>query len=301
MVQTFCIVDDDAVSRRMLQNIIEDSGFGKVVSVAAGGLEGTRVILGANPDIVLIDLLMPDQDGIETIAQLKGEGYQGKFVMISQVENKEMVGHAYRTGIEFFIQKPINWVEVEAVLQKVSERWRLDRYISEIKQSLAKLDTFQPDTASPRKETTVRFVVLQILMDLGIVGEIGSKDIVSMMELLVEQNKGHDFPPLKELYEALTQTQTFKQDRGEIEKDSKAIEQRIRRTVTAASTNLASIGLTDYSNPKFEYYAPLYFDFQDIRLKMKEIDDDIPPGKGKVNVKKFLQVLYMEALNKMNN
>jgi two-component system response regulator YcbB len=298
MVQTFCIVDDDAVSRRMLQNIIEESGFGKVLSVAGGGLEGTRVILGANPDIVLIDLLMPDQDGIETIAQLKGKGYQGKFVMISQVENKEMVGQAYRTGIEFFIQKPINWVEVEAVLQKVSERWKLDRYISDIKQSLAKLDTFQPDTAAPRKETTVRFVVQQILMDLGIVGEIGSKDIVSMMEWLVEQNKKNDFPPLKELYEAVTQFS--KQIRGDIEKDSKAMEQRIRRSVTAALTNLASIGLTDYSNPKFEYYAPLYFDFQDIRLKMKEIEEDIYPGKGKVNVKKFLQVLYMETLNKMN-
>ncbi|TFE25606.1 response regulator [Cohnella luojiensis] len=295
---TFCIVDDDAVSRRMLQNIIEESGFGKVVSVAGGGLEGTRVILGANPDIVLIDLLMPDQDGIETIAQLKGEGYQGKFVMISQVENKEMVGQAYRTGIEFFIQKPINWVEVEAVMQKVSERWRLDRYISDIKQSLAKLETFQPDSAAPRKETTVRFVVQQILMDLGIVGEIGSKDIVSMMEWLVVQNKRHDFPPLKELYEAVTQSS--KQDRGDIERDSKAMEQRIRRSVTAALTNLASIGLTDYCNPKFEYYAPLYFDFQDIRLKMKEIEEDIYPGKGKVNVKKFLQVLYMETLNKMN-
>ncbi|WP_205699972.1 response regulator [Cohnella luojiensis] len=298
MELTFCIVDDDAVSRRMLQNIIEESGFGKVVSVAGGGLEGTRVILGANPDIVLIDLLMPDQDGIETIAQLKGEGYQGKFVMISQVENKEMVGQAYRTGIEFFIQKPINWVEVEAVMQKVSERWRLDRYISDIKQSLAKLETFQPDSAAPRKETTVRFVVQQILMDLGIVGEIGSKDIVSMMEWLVVQNKRHDFPPLKELYEAVTQSS--KQDRGDIERDSKAMEQRIRRSVTAALTNLASIGLTDYCNPKFEYYAPLYFDFQDIRLKMKEIEEDIYPGKGKVNVKKFLQVLYMETLNKMN-
>jgi two-component system response regulator YcbB len=94
--------------------------------------------------------------------------------------------------------------------------------------------------------------------------------------------------------------QTYKQDRGDIEKDSRAMEQRIRRSVTAASTNLASIGLTDYSNPKFEHYAPLYFDFQDIRLKMKEIGEDIHLGKGKVNVKKFLQVLYMETLDKMN-
>ena len=41
----------------------------------------------------------------------------------------------------------------------------------------------------------------------------------------------------------------------------------------AALNNMASIGLTDYSNPKFEYYAPLYFDFQDIRMRMKVMDD----------------------------
>lgn len=38
---------------------------------------------------------------------------------------------------------------------------------------------------------------------------------------------------------------------------------------------MASIGLTDYSNPKFEYYAPLYFDFQDIRMKMKVMDEEL--------------------------
>jgi two-component system response regulator YcbB len=298
MLPSFCIVDDDAVSTRMLQNIIEDSGFGSILGTAEGGVEGARLILDTNPDIVLIDLLMADQDGIETIIQLKGRGYLGRFVMISQVENKEMVGQAYRNGIEFFIRKPINWVEVESVLQKVSERWKLDRYLLEIKRSLAQLDPLQPAPAPARKEKTVRGVVRQILTDLGIVGEIGSKDILSIMEWLVEQNRTRDFPQLRELYEsAVLAANPAARD---LEKGSKAVEQRIRRTVTAALANMASIGLTDYSHPKFEYYAPLYFDFQDVRLKMREIEEDVSAGKGKVNVKKFLQVLYMETLNKLN-
>ncbi|MBB6671903.1 response regulator [Cohnella nanjingensis] len=298
MLPSFCIVDDDAVSTRMLQNIIEDSSFGSVLGTAGGGVTGASLILDTNPDIVLIDLLMADQDGIETIIQLKGRGYPGRFVMISQVENKEMVGQAYRNGIEFFIRKPINWVEVESVLQKVSERWMLDRYLLEIKRSLAQLDPLQPGSAPARKEKNVRDVVGQIMTDLGIVGETGSKDILSIMEWLAENNRGRDFPQLRELYAssvlaANPQTQ-------DLEKGSKAVEQRIRRTVIAALANMASIGLTDYSHPKFEYYAPLYFDFQDIRLKMREIEEDVSPGKGKVNVKKFLQVLYMETLNKLN-
>lgn len=294
---SFVIVDDDAVSRRMLQNIIEHCKLGEVAGTAEEGMEGTQIILELKPDIVLIDLLMPNQDGIETITQLKDRGYNGKFIMISQIENKELVGQAYQRGIEFFIHKPINRLEVEAVLLKVNERRKYELHILEIKQSLAKFD---PIELTPvRREPTAREVVKPILMDLGIIGEIGSKDIISLMEYLIEHRQAADFPPLKELYESAART--YKQSKSDIEKESKAIEQRIRRTVMAALNHLASIGLTDYSNPKFEYYAPLYFDFQDIRMKMKVMDEELQPEKGKVNIKKFLQVFYIEVLEKMRS
>jgi two-component system response regulator YcbB len=295
MSLSFVIVDDDPVSRRMLQNIIETCGLGEVVEMAEGGSEGVRMILEKNPDIVLIDLLMPDQDGIETITQLKHQGYIGKFIMISQIENKEMVGQAYQKGIEFFIHKPINRLEVEAVLVKVNERRKYERHILEIKQSLAKFDVLE--AALGRQEKAPRDCIKPILLDLGIIGEIGSKDIISIMEYLIEQRGERDFPPLKELYEAVART--YKQGKSDIDKESKAVEQRIRRTVMAALMNLASLGLTDYSNPKFEYYAPLYFDFQDVRLMMKVMDEELKPEKGKVNIKKFLHVFYMEVLEKM--
>ncbi|OPH46778.1 histidine kinase [Paenibacillus ferrarius] len=291
------IVDDDVVCRSMLQDIIEECGIGKVAGAAEGGLEGARLILKSKPDVVLIDLLMPDQDGIETISQLKNSGYIGKFIMISQIENKDMVGEAYQKGIEFFIHKPINRVEVEHVLSKVNEQWKYERYVAEIKQSLAKLDIVE--RLSVRKERTVSDVVKTILMDLGIIGEIGSKDIVALMEQAIEHRQETSFPPLKELYESVAHA--YKQGQKDIEKESKAIEQRIRRTIMAALNNMASIGLTDYSNPKFEYYAPLYFDFQDVRLKMKAMDEDLHAEKGKVNIKKFLQVCYMETLEKLNS
>lgn len=294
---SFVIVDDDAVSRRMLQNIIEHCKLGEVAGTAEEGIEGAQIILEMKPDIVLIDLLMPNQDGIETITQLKDRGYNGKFIMISQIENKELVGQAYQRGIEFFIHKPINRLEVEAVLLKVNERRKYERHILEIKQSLA---NFDPVELTPvRKEPTASEVIKPILMDLGIIGEIGSKDIISLLEYLIERRQASDFPPLKEVYEAVART--YKQSKADIEKESKAIEQRIRRTVMAALNHLASIGLTDYSNPKFEYYAPLYFDFQDIRMKMKVMDEELQPEKGKVNIKKFLQVFYIEVLEKMKS
>lgn len=295
---SYVIVDDDAASRRMLQTILENAGVGEVTGTARGGKEGAELILKTRPDVVLIDLLMPDQDGIETIAELKSQGFAGKFIMISQVVNKEMVGLAYQMGIEFFIHKPINKVEVEAVLERVNGQLKLDRSLSEIRKSLAALEQGTSGARPAAKERTVRDIVQHILMDMGIGGDSGSKDIIAIMEYCVG-NGEEGLPPLKDLYEAIAARSG--RTRGEIAKESKAIEQRLRRSVMSALTNLASLGLLDYGNPKFEHYAPLYFDFQDVRAMMKDIDNDRLTGKGKVNVKKFLQVFYMEVCEKLED
>ncbi|MGQ8873162.1 response regulator [Paenibacillus sp. TSA_86.1] len=293
MTLSIMIVDDDVVSRSMLQDIIETCETLELAGMAEGGLEGQRMILDLRPDVVLIDLLMPDQDGIETVANLKQSGYSGKFIMISQVVNKEMVGAAYQKGIEFFIHKPINRVEVEHVLNKVNEQWKYERYVQEIKQSMARLNLVE--VQAPAQTRTVRDSARSILMDLGIIGESGSKDIVALMEYAIEQKQASELPPLKESYEAVAQK--YKLTPKEVEKECKAMEQRIRRTVLTALTNLASIGLTDYSNHKFEHYAPLYFDFQDVRMKMRAMEEEqASDNKSKVNIKKFLQVFYMETV-----
>jgi two-component system, response regulator YcbB len=288
---SFGIVDDDAVCIRMLQSIIEKGWLGEVVVTAENGSEGERAVLRANPDVLLIDLLMPEQDGIETINQLKQKGYSGKYVMISQIENKEMIGKAYQAGIEFYIHKPINRVEVQAVLSKVNEQWKIGRYLNEIKDSMAKLSNLNTNVGNMQRKQTVREIMQPILRDMGIVGELGSKDMIEIIEHLIHHDQVESLPPLKELYEITARTH------HDPAREVKAVEQRIRRAVMSAVSNLASIGLTDYGNPKFEHYAPLYFDFQEIRLKMKEIDEKLQPGKGKINIKKFLQVLYLEVLD----
>lgn len=295
MPLSFCIVDDDASARRMLQHIIEDSGLGEVVGTAESGQEGVALILSETPDIVLMDLLMPDQDGIETILSLQAQGCRSKFVMISQIENGDMVSRAYRSGIEFFIRKPINKIEVESVLYKVNERYAMGRYLDEIKLTLGKLEGLQFGMPQmPSMKRSVKEIIQPILMNMGMISENGSRDIITIMELVTAQEGSGSLPPLKELYEMAAAV--YKPVPADAAKEVKAIEQRLRRALAAGLTNLASIGLTDYGNPKFEHYAPLYFDFEEVRLKMKEIEQGRETGKVKVNIKKFLQVLHLELL-----
>lgn len=284
----FFIVDDDLACRRMLEQIITEEGLGYVAGDAETGVKAITPVLSTQPDIVLIDFLMPTLDGIETMEQLKKEGFQGQFIMISQVVNKEMVGEAYEKGVEFFIHKPINRVEVRSILMKTRENYQLQQSLQTIRDSLANIGV----PLEQPKRKTVNDIVRSILNDMGIIGETGSDDIVAIMEILMNrQDRTPQLPPLKDLYESVARGM----HNVDAAKESKAIEQRIRRTIVAAVNNLASMGVVDYTSSQFEYYAPRYFDFQDIRLRMKQIEEDLPtPARVKINIKKFLQVLYIE-------
>lgn len=288
----YFIVDDDRASRAMLTSIIYDCELGTVIGEATNGQEAISQILMTLPEFVLIDLLMPNLDGLSTIQYLRQNGYTGNIIMISQISNKEMVAEAYKVGAEFFIHKPINKIEVESVLRKTEEQYRLKHSILAIRQSLANFE--QPNIKS-RKKTT-RDHIQTILNDMGIVGEVGSEDIIHITEQLVlEKNKIAPLPPLKEIYESLAKMTKTTPD--EISKESKAIEQRIRRTIFAAMVNLANLGIVDHTNSEFEYYAPRFFDFTEIRLLMSQIESN-SERKVKINIKKFIQVLFSEIISK---
>jgi two-component system response regulator YcbB len=281
----------------MVKRIITEGELGVVIGEAESGVKGISLILTMQPDIVLVDLLMPELDGIETVEQLKLKGFHGQFIMISQVVNKEMVGEAYQKGVEFFIHKPINKVEVQSVLKKITENFQLKNSLLVIQQSLAQIGLMEKTSNQP----SVRDIVFSILNDMGVVGEVGSDDIISIMEFLIKQNdKTSQLPALKDLYEAVA----AKADPPfeDLKKEGKAMEQRIRRTILSGIHNLAALGSIDYTNPEFEYYAPRYFDLQEVRNHMLSIrEGKNKQTKVKINIKKFLQVLYLETMKKLKN
>ena len=136
----FFIVDDDEAIRYMLSEIIEDNDLGEVVGEADNGLAVDNNLLTLKKvDILIIDLLMPIRDGIQTVREI-GASFNGKIIMFSQVENKELIGEAYSLGVEYYITKPINKLEVIGVIQKVIEHMQLQKSISDIQNTLNILD-----------------------------------------------------------------------------------------------------------------------------------------------------------------
>ncbi|MGM0779519.1 MAG: response regulator [Bacillota bacterium] len=301
----FYITDDDEAVRSMLSQVIEDEDLGEIAGEAEDGalLNGPMLSL-KNVDILLIDLLMPIRDGIETIRQIKPE-FKGKMIMISQVESKELIGEAYELGIEYYITKPINRIEVITVIRKVIERIRLERSIQDIQKSLHNVlsfDQVKERNNPPHNKKNIRTSGQFLLSELGIAGENGSKDLLDMLDYLNQYEQDHmlekGFPPLKEIFLSIAKRKLgASHTEQELKKEIKASEQRVRRAIYQSLNHLASLGLTDFSNLKFESYASKFFDFTSVRQKMTDLKHDSKPSHSptRINTKKFIQALYFEA------
>ncbi|WP_312504971.1 DNA-binding domain-containing protein, partial [Bacillus luti] len=235
----YYIVDDDEVFRSMLSQIIEDGDLGEVIGESEDGVFIEAEQLNYKKvDILFIDLLMPMRDGIETVRHI-APSFNGKIIMISQVESKQLIGEAYTLGVEYYITKPLNKIEVESVVRKVMERIRLERSIHDIQKSLN--NVFQWEQPQMRNEPVQEAKKIAdsgrfLLSELGIAGENGSKDLLSMLEYLYRQEKAQifefGFPALKDIFHYIT---VKKLGDGalhtDIDKEKKASEQRVRRAI----------------------------------------------------------------------
>ncbi|MGO4886221.1 response regulator [Anaerobacillus sp. MEB173] len=305
----FYITDDDETIRSMLAQIIEDEDLGEVVGESDDGalLEGETLNL-KKVDILLIDLLMPNRDGLETIQAIQPT-FKGKVIMISQIESKELICEAYLLGIEHYIIKPINKIEVLAVIRKVMEHTRLEKSINDIQKSLnsvLQMDTGLNRKKSSFKEYNIKNYAEFLLSELGISGENGSKDLLEILAFLFNYEKKHTFeqglPSLNEIYEYLANKKLGdKADERDLTREAKASKQRVRRAIYQSLKHLSSLGLTDFSNAKFEKYSSHFFDFTIVRKKMTELKNESNQSytPTRINMKKFIHALYFEAKRMM--
>jgi two-component system response regulator YcbB len=299
----FFIVDDDEAIRLMLSEIIEDYDLGEVVGEAENGAAiDDRLLNIKGVDILIIDLLMPIRDGIETIREVK-PGFNGKIIMLSQVESKEMVGNAYLLGVNYYITKPINRLEVISVIQNLSEHLRLQNVIYNIEKNLNVLNTeksYSTSSSAPLSKGAITTAGQYLLAELGMIGESGCKDLLGMLNFLNSYEKEkpleQEFPSLKDLFMNVARIKVGT-DLNDIKKETKALEQRVRRAIFQGMHHLSSIGVTDYTNPKFEEFATKFFDFSEVRKIMLHLQHNTKPSisNAHINIKKFMKVLYLEA------
>lgn len=287
------LVDDDEAIVTMLENIIYDNDIGIVIGKTLDGQIAESEIMTLNPDIVIVDLLMPKIDGIELVKSIKKKNDSIKFIMLSQVISKDMVGDAYKAGIEFFIHKPINVMEVKSVINKAIESIKLKNIIKQISKAVS-----VEDKVFTGNKTTESIIINDIdktrnaLVDLGIFNEQGGSDILNIISVLIEKRdlsgrKFHKYN-IGNIYLELQKKYLREGNMGS--NNVRAIEQRVRRTIQQAMDNISTLGIEDFGNYKFEKYSSRLFDFKEIKANMDYIRGK-REYKGRVNIKMFIEGL----------
>lgn len=113
------VVDDAAFMRLAIKNVLEKSEF-KVVADAKDGNEGIEKYIEFRPDIVTMDITMPDMSGIEALKKIREFDPNAKVVMISAMGQEMMVKEAILNGAKNFIVKPYKEEHIIQTLLKVA-------------------------------------------------------------------------------------------------------------------------------------------------------------------------------------
>lgn len=281
----FYFVDDDKNIRTILKILVTERNLGECCGSSGNGDDALEDVAALHPDIIIVDLLMPDMDGISFVEKARKISPESACIMLSQVASKDLIAKAYESGIEFFIQKPLNAIEVESVIRNVLKTLSMHRTIGKV-QSLFETEFSengrQSDNPSPQSEN-FQSRLTNVLQKLGIIGELGSKDIITLITWLHDRS------------ETLEQ-QTLGRLLSQFSENPKSVEQRIRRAASTGLVNLAHLGLEDYSNDVFTEFSNTLYNFEQVRREMDYIRRK-SDKHGNVRIRSFLNALLSYCEN----
>ncbi len=132
---TILVVDDEESILETLTGILEDEGY-EVISASSG--EGALNKFSETvPDVVLLDVWMPDMDGIETLKKIREKNSNASIIMISGHSNIDTAVHAIKLGAYDFLEKPLSLEKVLILIRRALEKQTLEKENIELKSSIS--------------------------------------------------------------------------------------------------------------------------------------------------------------------
>lgn len=111
------LVDDSAWIAKTMKKVLEKAGH-EVVGMASDGLEGVDLFAQYRPELVLLDITMPNMDGRECLENILEFDNHAKIIMVSAIKEQEVVDDCLAAGAVGYLQKPIE-VNNESHLERL--------------------------------------------------------------------------------------------------------------------------------------------------------------------------------------
>ncbi len=118
-MKSVLIVDDSRTSRRILKDILERAGY-EVAGEAINGKEGVDFYDRLHPDIVTMDITMPEMDGIEALKEIRKAHPEAVVIMVTAAGQKDKMMEAVKMGAAEFVSKPFVEETVLEALEHVA-------------------------------------------------------------------------------------------------------------------------------------------------------------------------------------
>lgn len=118
MAKNILICDDAAFMRMMIKDILSKNGY-EVIGEAENGARAVEKYNELKPDLVLMDITMPEMDGIQALKKIKGSDPGAAIIMCSAMGQQAMVIESIQAGAKDFIVKPFQADRVLEAVKKV--------------------------------------------------------------------------------------------------------------------------------------------------------------------------------------
>lgn len=112
------VVDDAVIIRKIITDTVTSLGW-QVVGEAADGREAIEQYKKLNPDLVTLDLVMPEHDGMYALRGIMGADPEAKVVVVSAIEQKGVLKDAFKAGAMDFVVKPFDKENLQNTLEQL--------------------------------------------------------------------------------------------------------------------------------------------------------------------------------------
>lgn len=184
------IVDDHAILRMGLASLLNAKKDIDVIGDAANGATGIKKTLKLQPDVVIMDLMMPGMDGIETTAQLIAKVPSCKILILTTFGTSDGISHALKAGAKGAVMKNCDFNELVTAIRTVAAG---KEYISsEVERIMSKDPPVAP--LSPRQEEILQSIIRglsnpDIAKQLGISIDMVKEHIVTLFQKIGAANR----------------------------------------------------------------------------------------------------------------
>lgn len=146
-------IDDDDLAIEYFELI--SSKLVKKIFTANSGAEGIEIFLNEKPDVVIVDIIMPDITGIEVAAKIKSKFSGVEIIGVSSSNAPDNLISAINAGIRNFMLKPLTREKINAVLEESFERVKLNRELGEYREKLENLVEIRTDRLQRANEKLI--------------------------------------------------------------------------------------------------------------------------------------------------